>query len=254
MLFLFYLSIESKKPNITTLYDDIKNNFNTGDIILFTCYNHNDLIDRIVYNCRTKLVGTNYGHSGIILKTDKNIYVIECCGYDQCGFNRAKYLSNKKKNGGIRLIKLYDLLLIYHYKYNASFSVMHTSAPIDNNLLINKLNKYIDIDFQQKSILLLLAVTDIFISNEIAKLMAVKIDDKKMICTEFTYKLLEDCGIFKPYPSKLFWPHTFANIKFYDLLNVSYSEPIKFVITNNDKYYCDKCIDYSKLDNKYNTN
>lgn len=71
---LLLIYFVNKKPIINTQienYSDIKDKFKTGDIILFSCRKHNTFIDEIKYFSRTKLIGSEFGHVGLILRDKK---------------------------------------------------------------------------------------------------------------------------------------------------------------------------------------
>ena len=114
LLFIFYLVlfvIDTKDDNEPVYkYDDIKKNLKTGDIILFSCQYHGSLFNELEYIFRTKLLGSMYGHAGVVIKKNNGeIYIAEVCGHDQCGYQEAYHL-NKFNKGGARIINLDTIL------------------------------------------------------------------------------------------------------------------------------------------------
>jgi len=218
-------------------YNNIKPNLRTGDIILFSCNKIGSLSERIMYGLRTKTFDSIYGHAGLVFKKDDNIYIIECCGQDQCGNESAQKL-NKCGEGGIRIIEIDTLLQEYYKEYNGTYAVKFISKELPNHLVIKNLKKYKNIIFQEGYKTAFLAIMDEGFSHRIAKYYGEKFSRKKMTCTEFLYNLLYDCGIVKEYPAKLFWPHLIAKTFFTNLELVKYSGLFKFSIadpTDNNK-------------------
>jgi hypothetical protein len=170
-----------------------------------------------------------YGHAGIVIKKKNKLYITECCGHDQTGYHEAKHL-NDKKMGGVRIIEL-DVLLREYYKNNKGVcAVKFISKEIPYSDFMKNMLKYRNAVFQDRKVLIMLAITDIFISHELAKKLSKGYGDEKMICTEFVYNILRDCNVLKEYPGKLFWPHTITNKLFDELEIIKYSKPYKFVI------------------------
>ena len=216
-------------------YSNIRNKLKTGDLILFTCKKHGSLFANLMYLSRTTLLGSDYGHAGIVIKDKRNnhLYIAECCGHDQCGNKYANYL-NKDQKGGIRIIDLDILLKEYHNEYNGSYAVKFISNEIPNSIIISALKKYKNVRFQERHILCMLAAMDIFISHPVAAALSNICDKNKMICTEFVHDLLHECNVLDKYPSKLFWPHLITNHVFKKLEKIKYSRPFKFSIVQNN--------------------
>jgi hypothetical protein len=230
---LFMLENDDNEPMYH--YSDIKKKLKTGDIILFSCKQHGSFFNRVEYSSRTNIVGSMYGHAGIIIrKKNGEVYIVEVCDYDQCGGEHAKHLNNYNQ-GGVRIIKLDIILNEYYKEYKGTYAVKFISKEIPYLEIMEKLKRYKHITFQPRKTLLFLAIVDIFISHSLANSLAKKCDQDKMICTEFLYNLLCDCNVLKNYPAKLFWPHLITNQVFDELENIKYSKPLKFII-DNDNY------------------
>lgn len=214
-------------------YEDIKKKLKTGDIILFSCKKHGSFINKIIYACRTNIVGSQYGHAGIIIKDPQGkLYIVESCDHNQCSGQHAHHL-NKHKKGGVRIIDTDIILKEYYKKYEGIYAVKFISSEIPYEKFMEKLNKYKNIIFQNRDTLSLLVITDLIISHTLATKIANKCDNNEMICTEFLHSLLYDCKVLKDYPSKIFWPHLITSKIFDDLENVKYSKPYKFIVTND---------------------
>lgn len=233
VVILLYLLIFVKKNDIyqdDPIYDykDVRNKFKSGDIILFSCKKNDSLYNSIEYYFRTKFIGSEYGHVGIIIKNNNQFYVIECIPYNYCADEYAHYLNNEKK-GGIRIIELDKLLNVYSNSYAALFAVKFISEEIPKYILFEKLFKYSDKIFDDKNKLMILGIIDVCISNTIAQLLSSYWDKNKMMCSEFVHNFLYNCGTLKEYPSKIFWPHLLTDDNLFSSLEiVTYSKPYKF--------------------------
>jgi hypothetical protein len=211
-------------------YDDIKKYLKTGDIILFTCQYFGSFFMELEYILRTKMLGSVYGHAGIVIKKNNGkIYIVEVSNYDHCGFEKAHYL-NKFNRGGVRIINLETILKMYYKEYRGFFAVKFISQEIPYSKIMQKLKKYKNITFKSTRSIITLALTDILISHSLAEKISNSLSNNEMICTEFLYILLYDCNVLKHYPPKLFWPHLIETSIFDKLENIKYSALYKFVI------------------------
>ena len=73
-----------------TIKEFIKSKLKSGDIILFACKKHNSIFNHLIYNSRTKFVGSEYGHGGLILRINNKLYVLECTHHTHVGHPWAK--------------------------------------------------------------------------------------------------------------------------------------------------------------------
>jgi hypothetical protein len=212
-------------------YDDIKKNLKTGDIILFSC-NQSDVSRNIVYYLRTELVGSPYGHCGLIYRDNDGIWVLECVMEGHSGDEYATHL-NDRRMGGVRFIEL-DILLKEYYKDNKSyFAIMFAADEIPNSHVMDNIEYYRDKTFESKIKLFFLGGADVCVSNRFCRgLHSLMEDEDKIMCSCFVHNILYRCGALKEYPSKLFWPHLLNREDFRDLQNVKYSRPYKFAITD----------------------
>lgn len=212
-------------------YTDIKARMKTGDILLFSCKMYGTIIDKLWYATRTSFLGSDYGHAGIIIKSRGKLYVAEVCGPDQCGYQYAKHL-NKSCQGGVRIIELDTLLNEYYKEYKGVYAVKFIDKAIPNKVMMANIKKYGHIVFQKRQTLYKLAIPDLFVSHSLAKYLASKYPTDQMICTEFLYRVLHDCGVLGEYPAKLFWPHIIVRDQFNSIAKVVYSLPYKFSVAD----------------------
>lgn len=209
-------------------YQNIKKYLKTGDIILFSCNKHNNKFDGITYYCRTMLLGSEYGHGGIVIRDGDKLFVLECTDIGHICEKDAVYLNNYNR-GGIRIIDMDILLKEYHNMYQGHYGVRFITEEIPNTDLIKYLSDYKNVIFENKKILFLLALSDIFISHDTARYLTKFSSKDRMMCTEFVHSILYKCGVFKYYPSKLFWPHIINDEQFKQLEKIKYSNIFKFV-------------------------
>jgi hypothetical protein len=127
--------------------------------------------------------------------------------------------------GGIRIIKLDDIVKSYYKNYKCKFTFRLLDVSISNDLLMRNIVKYRYSRYKKISILLLYALFEIYISKYYAIQISTTIRDKQgMTCSEFVYKMLYKCGVVKPYNSSLIWPHHFSNGKFDKLCDFKYGK------------------------------
>ncbi|AGC01986.1 hypothetical protein H012_gp474 [Acanthamoeba polyphaga moumouvirus] len=235
ILFIIFIYILNKKTNTNEIeynYKDIRKYLKTGDIILFSCKKHENFLDELQYFSRTTLLGSEYGHVGLIMRENDKIYVVECTDNNHTGDYYA-WRQNNYKKGGLRIIDLDILLKEYYKSHMGAYGIRFISEPIPNHIFLDKIKKYYNMTFESKLTLFTLAFIDICISHDLSSELADFFADKnKLMCSEFTHDILHRCGILKSYPSKIFWPHLIDNKLFDSLHNSKYSELYKFNFKN----------------------
>lgn len=232
MLCVFYIVLTIscfKEPLSTHSYHQLRNTFKTGDIVLFCCKMH-DNMEKIKYDLRTKLLGSEYGHAGLVLRdNDDTLYVIECTDHLHTGHKEA-ILANNYKRGGIRLINMDILLKEYYLENNAVFAILPIKESLNNDLVKSKLAAYTNVIFENKLFLVALASTYFLVSAHLAQWFSEYFQQQnRMMCSEFVYHLLYQCGVMHAYPSKLFWPQSFTDGTLQKVAKVPYGSLIKMV-------------------------
>lgn len=224
-------SLEQYTPTNNTMfsYDQLKHLFKSGDIILFACDKFGNIKERILYTCRTLSIGCNYGHVGLVLKYNNKLYLLECCDYDQPGYQYSVYINKSGKNSGVRITKLRKALKAYQDECGGHFSVKFISQEIKADKLISTASRYSKTTFQSRFVLIMLGLTDVLVSHKFATILSNNITtDEKMICTEFLYLVLTDCKVLDKTYGKLLWPHVICGRQFSAMSIVKYSGIIKF--------------------------
>lgn len=238
LLIILYLVVFVKiynKYQYYPYYDfaDIRKKFKSGDILLFTCKAAESNVAKAVYYMSTRFVGTEYGHAGIVIRSKNKLFVLECCDFDQCGYEQSKFINKGKiagGSGGVRIIDLDLYLDLYYKEYKGEFAVKFIEKEIPIDVVNSVLKKYQTVTFQNRNVLYVMAIIDNGVSHELAKHLIKKCNKDKMICTEFLYDFLYNCGVVKSYPSKIFWPHLITHDMFGKLQNIKYTDIYKFKI------------------------
>lgn len=147
----FLLLIEIKlKTNVnfsnkTGDINEVLNNTTTGDFILFRSYNSYDIPELFFYRYLNALYSkVFFGHIGIIINNNNEPYILECTE----DFFKSE-ITNKKKNGVI-YHKAYNR--INDYYGNVYICKNNIEKFIDNNDIINFMEKYKNISFLENNI------------------------------------------------------------------------------------------------------
>lgn len=229
ILLVLFSHKEIKKSDIYD-YNDIKKHLKTGDIILFSIKSHKNLIENFKYFTRTKLVGSEYGHVGLIVRINDKIYVLECTDSGHTGDEFALHQNNGI--GGIRMID-FDILSKEYIKKGAThYGIKFISQEIPLDVIKNNLKKYQNKTFENKAILTFLAIIDEGLSHEFATELSKNMCNKdKIMCSDFVHDILNESGVLKDYPSKIFWPQLFERPIFNNLQKIKYTDKVyKFII------------------------
>jgi hypothetical protein len=212
-------------------YAHIKDKLKTGDIVVFSCKKYNTLFCRLEYYFRTNFIGTEFGHSGIVLKLKDELYFVECTDKKYLCDKYAYKLNNFGK-GGIRIVNFEKIIRQYQKDYNATFAVKFISKEIPFRTIFKVLDDYKKIKFSKKSIAVLMFIIDMCISHQIARKFFVDWYINKMICSQFVCDILNKCNVLACYPPYLFWPPMIMDGTLDRISIVKYSEPYKFIITD----------------------
>lgn len=226
-IFVYKNSDTTKRDSlIKTTYADVKNQLQTGDILLFRYSNHANKAAQMIYFCRTRLVGSDYGHVAMVLRENGKLYAIEGVDIGHTAEDEGIYFNSEGK-GGVRIIKLERLLERYHHDYGGLFAVRHTKKPISNKILMQTVLKYREQVFEDRKYLGSMLVMD-YLSHGLANTLAVMNRTDKIFCSEFIYRVLRDCDLIGDYNPKLFWPALFTRPIFDRLTGKQWSRVVEF--------------------------
>ncbi len=200
----------------------------TGDILLFHKTNRSGLLDTLELDVVSPLLfdENEFRHSGIIVRENGELFVVECADEFHSGHSEARYLT---AGNGIRLVPLETLLEAYNRDNgDPHFGIKHISREIPVQDLYATVEQYGSIDY-----LKIHRSACIFLSHvllpESLHLRVVDAFRNEMMCSEFVHSLLNRCGVLKDYPSKVFAPYYLEDPAVFKALEiVSYSDIIRF--------------------------
>ncbi|CAH6419925.1 Hypothetical protein MVR_LOCUS10 [uncultured virus] len=234
---------------VATTYEELRPTLETGDLIMFSCHWHTSKFQQLFYLMRTRMLGSEYGHVGIVYKTEGgDLYLLEGVAAGHVADGKG-YPLNNQGLGGVRLIELDLIMKEYHEGEGigggATFAVIPCSKPMSNAEIEAHIDIYRDRIFESFTMLSALAAADLFVGQKAAQAFlkhAEKTDPKRVqriTCSEFVFDLLYKCDRIEPYyqtsdaecTAKLFWPARFVDGTFHKLSKVKYGSPIKYVYT-----------------------
>ena len=228
IIIVYFLSSKSRNIDTSTRYDEIKDQLQTGDIMLFVCIKHSNKIDDMLYYSRTRMIGSDYGHVGLVLREGEKLYMVECTDANHCAEEQSYHL-NDYGLGGVRIIDLDILVDVYTKEYGGIFAVKHISKAIPNEMFYDAIHKHSNKIFENKQYLTIMLIASLFIPSDILKFFTPDpMYDNKIYCSEMVYAVLRDCGVLAEYNQKLFWPYLFTNKIFDNLQLIPYSDVITF--------------------------
>jgi hypothetical protein len=210
-------------------FEAIRSELKTGDIILFHKTTRNGFLDALELDVLSPLVfGRNeFRHSGIILRRDDDLYVIECADRFHSGHSVATYLT---AGNGIRRVALEPLLHAYNVDNGGEphFGIKHVAVPIDPRAIDETLKGYGRIDYLKMHKSAWAYLSSIFLSRSM-HLRIIARYRQEMMCSEFVHSLLNRCGVLKDFTSKVFMPYYIENPGIFTKLEiVPYSDIVRF--------------------------
>lgn len=209
-------------------FDEVREAARTGDILLFHKTTRAGFLDALELDVVSPMLfdQNEFRHSGIVVRKDGELFVMECADQFHSGHAEATYLTS---GNGIRLVEMETLLEAYNRDNgDPHFGIRHIASEISVDAVYDALAQYGRIDY-----LKMYGSAYVFLSCAVLpKGMHPRILDKyrnEMMCSEFVHSLLNKCGVLKDYPSKLFAPYTIEdNEAFREFEIVKYSEVVRF--------------------------
>ncbi len=205
----------------------------TGDILLFHKTNRSGLLDTLELDVVSPLLfdENEFRHSGIIVRENDALFVVECADEFHSGHSDARYLT---AGNGIRMVPLETLLDAYNrHNGDPHFGIRHIAQPIPVERVYSSIEEYGAIDYLKvhKSACVFLSRV---LLPESLHLRVVDAFRNEMMCSEFVHSLLNRCGALKDYPSKVFAPYYLEDpAVFKELEIVSYSDIVRFRYTGS---------------------
>lgn len=210
-------------------FDAIRDELKTGDIILFHKTTRNGFLDALELDVLSPLVfGRNeFRHSGIILRQDDELFVIECADRFHSGHSAATYLT---AGNGIRRVPLEPLLHAYNVDNGGEphFGIKHIATPIDPGAIEATVRGYGRIDYLAMHRSALAFLSNVFLPRSMHQRIIARYK-QEMMCSEFVHSLLNRCGALKDYNSKVFMPYYIENTNVFGKLEVvEFSDIVRF--------------------------
>ncbi|MEO5580444.1 MAG: hypothetical protein ABIR58_07275, partial [Gemmatimonadaceae bacterium] len=128
-------------------FDDIRADARTGDIVLFHKTSRNGLLDALELDVVSPLLfeQNEFRHSGIVVRKDRELFVIECADTLHSGHSEASYLT---EGNGIRIVPLETLLDAYNSDNgDPHFGIRHIADEISVDAVYAALAQYGPIDY-----------------------------------------------------------------------------------------------------------
>jgi len=200
----------------------------TGDILLFHKTNRSGLLDTLELDVVSPLLfdENEFRHSGIIVRENGELFVVECADEFHSGHADARYLT---AGNGIRMVPLETLLDAYNRDNgDPHFGIRHIAREIPLSQLYGSLEQYGAIDYLKAHKSACIFLSRVLLPESLHR-RVVDAFRNEMMCSEFVHSLLNRCGALKDYPSKVFAPYYLEDpAVFKELEIVSYSDIVRF--------------------------
>jgi hypothetical protein len=218
-----------KKHRIVSL-DDVKSALRTGDIILFHKTARNGLLDTLELDFLAPLFfpANEFRHSGIVVRRDDRLFVVECTEEFHSGHSHARYPTGGK---GIREVPLEPLLDAYtRDNGDPHFGVRHIRSEIDADVLMSIVREIGPVSYLKASRSIPIYLSSFFLPPALHSKI-IERHSSAMMCSEFVHSVLASCGALGEYPSKIFAPYVIENSHLFERHDrAGYSEIVRFVV------------------------
>jgi hypothetical protein len=213
--------------------DEVRDLLKTGDIILFHKTARTGLFDTLELDFVAPLFfeRNEFRHSGIVVRRDGGLFVIECTEELHSGHVHARYPTGGK---GIREVPLELLLQEYtHDNGDPHFGVRFIGRELSAEALMEIVQEIGPVSYLNAS-----RSVPIYLSKYVLPSGAVqRIIDRyanQMMCSEFVHFVLAKCGALRAYPSKLFAPYILENPNLFQRHDIAgYSDIVRFTVSGN---------------------
>ncbi|MEO8193082.1 MAG: hypothetical protein ABI681_04470 [Gemmatimonadales bacterium] len=209
-------------------FEQVEGSLKTGDIILFHKTTRNSMLDKFELDVLSPLLfeENEFRHSGIILRKDDGLFVLECAEEFHSGYTEAAYPTGGK---GIRIVPLLPLLEAYRRDNgDPHFGIRFIDKAIPVADIQTALESYGPVDYARMERSVPIYLSRFFLPKPLLRGVFEK-HRNHMMCSEFVHSVLNKCGVLKDYPSKLFGPYSIENSRMFEALQlVGYSEIVRF--------------------------
>ena len=216
------------KRHPTVSFSDVRDAFRTGDIILFHKTTRSGVLDILELDILAPMFfdESEFRHSGIIVRRDDQLFVMECTEPTHSGYAHANYPTGGK---GIREVPL-DALLEEYSRDNgdAPFGVRYIAEEIPLEILQETIREVGPVSYMKAHTTVPIFLSQYVLPDAIVRRVA-QVPRHQMMCSEFVHRVLSGCGVLRDYPSKLFAPYIIENSsQFSSHAIIRYSDIVRF--------------------------
>ena len=216
------------KRHPTVSFADVRDRLKTGDIILFHKTARSGFIDSLELDFVSPIFfrANEFRHSGIIVRHDDEVKVLECAEEWHSGYSQASYPTGGK---GIRVVSLESLLDAYT-RDNGSphYGVRFIDSEIPAERVYDALGGYGPVRYLKMQRSIPLFLTKFILPGRIRG-PVLDAFRHEMMCSEFVHSILNRCGALADYPSKLIAPYSIEDDAFIGrLARVPFSGIVRF--------------------------
>ena len=222
------------KKHPVVSFAEVRASLKTGDIILFHKTSRSGFIDSLELDFVSPLLfeANEFRHSGIIVRHDEEILVLECAEQFHSGYAAAAYPTG---GNGVRLVSLEPLLDAYtRDNGDPHYGVRFISKEIPSSKVYEVLSGYGPVKYLKMQRSVPLFLTKFFLPSAVRRSL-LDVYRQEMMCSEFVHSVLNRCGALADYPSKLLAPYLIENDRFFRKLEiVPFSEIVRFTFPARD--------------------
>ena len=216
------------KRHPTVSFADVRDRLKTGDIILFHKTARSGFIDSLELDFVSPVFfrANEFRHSGIIVRNDDDVKVLECAEERHSGYSQASYPTG---GTGIRLVPLEALLDAYTQDNGKPhYGVRFIDSEIPADLVYDALSGYGPVGYLKMQRSIPLFLTKFILPGRIRR-RVLDAFRHEMMCSEFVHSILNRCGALADYPSKLIAPYSIEDDGFFRrLARVQFSDIVRF--------------------------
>ena len=216
------------KRHPTVSFADVRDRLKTGDIILFHKTARSGIIDSLELDFVSPVFfrANEFRHSGVIVRHDDDVKVLECAEERHSGYSEASYPTG---GSGIRIVPLESLLDAYtRDNGRPHYGVRFIDSAIPTETVYDALSGYGPVAYLKMQRSIPLFLTQFFLPGRIRR-RVLDAFRHEMMCSEFVHSILNRCGALADYPSKLIAPYSIEDDSFFRrLARVPFSDIVRF--------------------------
>ncbi len=218
------------KKHRIVLLEDVRSALKTGDIILFHKTARSGILDTLELDFLAPLFfpANEFRHSGIVVRRDDQLFVVECTEEFHSGHAHARYPTGGK---GIREVQLEPLLDAYtRDNGDPHFGVRFIRSEIDAEVLMSIVREIGPVSYLRASRSIPIYLSSFFLPSSLHSRIIAR-HSSAMMCSEFVHSVLARCGALGEYPSKIFAPYVIENSHLFERHDrAGYSDIVRFVV------------------------